>query len=246
MPLLLVDRIGAVIAQNNKIGELVDKANVIIEAANQTNDPAKLDNAKLVRNNALTVIQNNEEKLIKINDQIKQISTYITVFTIAISIINTIANILDNLPAPTAPILSFIVKAIKKLDKILDRIKPIVAALSSFLPIISLAFDSAITVLANYKTQLLKVNGTLEEAATVIPGLIPDIEFGTDFPTYKGFKFALREDSRSSVRGNKRHFAVAIDTNNVDVLKSESSFTLDPNDLIEQLKLVIDRENLIA
>ena len=246
VPLLLVDRIGAVIAQNNKIGELVDKANVIIEAANQTNNPAKLDNAKLVRNNALTVIQNNEEKLIKINDQIKQISTYITVFTIAISIINTIANILDNLPAPTAPILSFIVKAIKKLDKILDRIQPIVAALSTFLPIISLAFDSAITVLANYKTQLLKVNGTLEEAATVIPGLIPDIEFGTDFPTYKGFKFALREDSRSSVRGNKRHFAVAIDTNNVDVLKSESSFTLDPNDLIEQLKLVIDRENLIA
>ena len=48
------------------------------------------------------------------------------------------------------------------------------------------------------------------------------------------------------VRGNKRHYAVAIDTNNVEVLKGELSFTLDPNDLIEQLKLIIDRENLIA
>jgi hypothetical protein len=39
---------------------------------------------------------------------------------------------------------------------------------------------------------------------------------------------------------------VAIDTYNVEVLKSDSSFTLDPNDLVEQLKLIIDRENLIA
>jgi len=246
LPLLLVDRIGAVIAQNSKIGELVDKANAIIEAANASNEAAQLDNAKLVRDNALTVIQNNEEKLIRINDQIKQISTYITVFNIAISIINTIANVLSNLPAPVAPVLAFIVKAIRNLDKILDRIQPIVAALSAYLPIISLAFDSAISILAGYKIQLLKVNGTLEEVASLLPSPLLDIEFGTDFPTYKGFKFALREENRSSVRGNKRHFAVAIDTNNVEVLKSESSFTLDPNDLIEQLKLVIDRENLIA
>lgn len=246
LPLLLVDKIGAVIIQNNKIGELVDKANAIIEAANTSNEAAKLDNARIVRNNALTVIQNNEEKLIRINDQIKQISTYITVFTIAISIINTITNVLSNLPTPVAPILAFVIKAIRKLDSILDKIQPIVAALSAFLPIISLAFDSAISVLANYKTQLLKVNGTLEEVASLLPSPLLDIEFGTDFPVYKGFKFALREDSRSSVRGNKRHYAVAIDTNNVEVLKSESSFTLDPNDLIEQLKLVIDRENLIA
>jgi hypothetical protein len=33
---------------------------------------------------------------------------------------------------------------------------------------------------------------------------------------------------------------------NVEVIKSELSFTLDPNDLIDQLKLIIDSKNLQA
>ena len=78
--------------------------------------------------------------------------------------------------------------------------------------------------------------------------LLPlNITFGTtDFPEYKGFKFALREENnpKFEVRGNKRHYAVAINKQNIEQLKSDSSFTLDPNDLIEQLKLVIDQQNL--
>ena len=73
-------------------------------------------------------------------------------------------------------------------------------------------------------------------------GILPNIE-------YKGFKFAIKEEIGPKaivVRGNKRHYAVAIDTNNVEVIKSEYSFTLDPNDLVDQLKLVIDSQNLIA
>jgi translation initiation factor RLI1 len=73
-------------------------------------------------------------------------------------------------------------------------------------------------------------------------------QFGTITQTYKGFKFAIREENnpKLTVRGNKRHYAVAIDTNNVEVLKSESSFTLDPEDLINTLILIIDKEKLIA
>jgi len=37
---------------------------------------------------------------------------------------------------------------------------------------------------------------------------------------------------------------VAINRDGVEQLKSEYSFTLDPNDLVEQLKLVIDQKNL--
>ena len=44
----------------------------------------------------------------------------------------------------------------------------------------------------------------------------------------------------------KRQFAVAIDRDGVEVLQSDYSFTLDPNDLIEQLKLIIDQRNLQA
>jgi hypothetical protein len=64
---------------------------------------------------------------------------------------------------------------------------------------------------------------------------------------YKGFKFQIKEeqDPRFTVRGTiKRRYAVAINRQGVEVLKSEYSFTLDPNDLIDQLKLVIDKQKL--
>ena len=68
----------------------------------------------------------------------------------------------------------------------------------------------------------------------------------TQFPPYKGFKFEIKEEQnpRFVVKNNKRHYAVAVDRDGVEVLKSDYSFTLDPNDLVEQLKLVIDQRNL--
>ena len=66
------------------------------------------------------------------------------------------------------------------------------------------------------------------------------------FPMYKGFKFEVKEEQNPSfvVKGNKRHYAVAVDRDGVEILKSDYSFTLDPNDLIDQLKLIIDQKNL--
>ena len=46
------------------------------------------------------------------------------------------------------------------------------------------------------------------------------------------------------VQGNKRRYATAINRAGYDVLKSEYSFTLDPDVLIEELKLVISQQNL--
>ena len=66
------------------------------------------------------------------------------------------------------------------------------------------------------------------------------------FGEYKGFKFKIKEEQNTAfvVKGNKRRYAVAIDRDGVEALKSDYSFTLDPNDLIDQLKLVIDQRNL--
>jgi hypothetical protein len=64
---------------------------------------------------------------------------------------------------------------------------------------------------------------------------------------YKGFRFQIKEeqDPRFTVRGTiKRRYAVAINRQGIEVIKSEYSFTLDPNDLVDQLKLVIDRQKL--
>ena len=66
------------------------------------------------------------------------------------------------------------------------------------------------------------------------------------FGEYKGFKFAIKEenDPKFVVRGNKRHYAVAINKLGVEILKSASSFTLDPQQLVEQLKIIIDQQDL--
>jgi hypothetical protein len=231
LALLLTDRIGGVITQNDTIKKLVDNTNKIIIEANESNDPLKLNNAKIVRDNALRVIQSNEDKLNKINEQIKRISVYVTIFGIIISIINAILA----LPIPVLVPLKI------RLQPILQRAIKILAALGALLSVILVSFQKALDILANYKAQLLTINGELDKNASPTP-----VTFGTDYPPYKGFKFALREENnpRFVVRGNKRHFAVAINKQNIEQLKSEPSFTLDPNDLIEQLKLVIDQQNL--
>ena len=65
---------------------------------------------------------------------------------------------------------------------------------------------------------------------------------------YNGFTFSIVEedDPKFVVAGNKRRYAVALDRSGFVVLQSTPSFTLDPNVLIEELKLEIDKRNLEA
>jgi len=240
LALLLTDKISDVISQNDVIKKLVDETNKIITAANESNNPTKLNNAKLSRDNAIRIIQNNENKLIKINNTIKNITVYITIFGTIISIANAILS----LPIPALIPLKI------RLQPILQKALKILAALGALLAIILVSFQKVLDRLNDYKSQLLDINGILENKSDTTSLALSNITFGTaNYGSYKGFKFAIREETGPKakvVAGNKRHFAVAINTDNIEVLKSEPSFTLDPNDLIEQLKLVIDRENLIG
>ena len=256
LTLVLTNQIANIIAGNDRIGKLVRDTNVIIADANESGDPTKLNNAKVARDNAIRIIQSNEDKINKINAQIQRISIYITIFSIIVAIISAI-------PIPTAvpPGVGIPVNLIIKLVKILDKANRILLALSALIPIIINVLDKAVSILEDYKAQLLEINGQLESsAANGDNGGNTSLlnsngangagsNYGTVQTSYKGFTFAIREDNSYggvSVGGFKRHYGVAIDRNNVDVLKSELSFTLDPNDLIEQLKLVIDQQNLIA
>jgi len=65
-------------------------------------------------------------------------------------------------------------------------------------------------------------------------------------PPYKGFNFILKQEQNPNfeIKGNKRNYAVAVNSNGREILKSDYSFTLDPNDLVEQLRLIIDQRNL--
>jgi len=80
-----------------------------------------------------------------------------------------------------------------------------------------------------------------------LSGLVNQITPSTsNLGTYKGFTFFTREenDPKFVVKGNKRHYVVAVDTKNIERIKSDYSFTLNPTQLVTQLKLVIDQQNL--
>ena len=64
--------------------------------------------------------------------------------------------------------------------------------------------------------------------------------------TYNVFTFVVKEenDPKYNVSGNKRHYVMAVDTKNIERLKSDYSFTLNPQQLVSQLKIIIDRQNL--
>ena len=83
-------------------------------------------------------------------------------------------------------------------------------------------------------------NGLLKLANEITPPT------ANDFGTYKGFRFIIKQenDSKFVVRGNKRHYAVAINAREVEQIKSDFSFTLNPQQLVDQLKFIIDQQNL--
>jgi len=242
---MISNKIAEIIAQSDKIGKLVNDTNAIIEDANLSNNPEKLQSAKLSRDNAIRIIDDNIKKLQAINNDIQRISSYIGIFS-------TIVNTITAIPIPTAvpPGIGIPVNLIMRFFKILDKANRIVLLLSAYIPSILSTLQKAIQILNDYKSQLLNINGEIDNASTSTetPEDFLTPPSGTDFPEYKGFKFALREEDNPEfvVRGYKRRYAVAINKAGVEVLKSEFSFTLDPNDLIEQLKLLIDQRNLSA
>ena len=65
---------------------------------------------------------------------------------------------------------------------------------------------------------------------------------------YNGFKFYLKEENNPNfvVKGYKRRYAVAVNQNGKEVIQSDYSYTLEPEVLVEQLKLEINLKNLVA
>lgn len=62
---------------------------------------------------------------------------------------------------------------------------------------------------------------------------------------YKGFTFEIKVDTSQNFQYPKR-YAIARNIQGIQVLRSESSFASNPDILIEELKFVIDRDNLRA
>jgi hypothetical protein len=232
-----------IIKKNSKLQELVNKTNEIIEAANTQE---KINQARILRNNALRILNEQEAKITKIRNLIQTIQRIINILNAVITIILTILRLGSPIPIPLP------IKI--KLQPILQRILKITGGLSIVLSISNIILTEIIFYIQDLKTQLKNlgdlINAKLLDPTIDTEQFLQNLQSQEQFETsYKGFKFKIKEESGPNaliVRGYKRRYAAAIDTNNVEVLKSELSFTQDPQDLIDTLKIIIDRENLIA
>ena len=247
--LQLTNQLIAVISQRKKLEVLVNQVNDYIISANT---PETIQIAINLRNNTITLINNSISKLQKIKKVTEQITIYITVFSIIVAILSSI-------PIPTAvpPGIGIPVNVITKIVKTLEKANKLIASLSVILAICTVLLENEIFKLNELILRLKEISQLLDqstlqnlnnqELTNLTSNLLTNID---QFGEYKGFKFKIKEEQTLGaqqaivVKGNKRHYAVAINRDGVEVIKSDYSFTLDPNDLVEQLKLIIDQQNL--
>ena len=247
--LQLTNQLIAVISQREKLEVLVNQVNDYIISANT---PETIQIAINLRNNTITLINNSISKLQKIKKVTEQITIYITVFSIIVAILSSI-------PIPTAvpPGIGIPVNVITKIVKTLEKANKLIASLSVILAICTVLLENEIFKLNELILRLKEISQLLDqstlqnlnnqELTNLTSNLLTNID---QFGEYKGFKFKIKEEQTLGaqqaivVKGNKRHYAVAVNRDGVEVIKSDYSFTLDPNDLVEQLKLTIDQQNL--
>jgi len=239
--LQLANSFSTLITQRKKLEELVDQVNNYIDT--KVKDQTTVTIATNLRNNAITLINNNIKKLENLKKNIERINKIVTTIVVVVTIIERILS----LPIPI--LLPIKVQFQPKLQKLLR----LISGLSALLVI-------AIMLLSNEIIRLNELRDRLKEVSLKLDGKTLEnlddkqlselsnefLPAGGNYGSYKGFKFAIKEEQNAKfvVKGNKRRYAVAIDRYGVEIIKSEYSFTLDPNDLIEQLKLIIDQQNL--
>jgi hypothetical protein len=239
----------SIVFNNKKLQELIDDTNTIIDAA--TTQEA-INNARVIRNSTLAIIINNERKLDSLNkivDNANRVVTILNISLTAIILLFTIPKPFGLGPTMPTPIAN-------KVKKFQD----LVVALNILISIIKGILDSRLNELNDLKSQLKQLNDILDNilinslSNEQLQSFINEQRnLQSKFAEYKGFKLEIREEETLGaqqavvVRNNiKRKYAVALDKDGVPVLKSDFSFTLDPVDLIEQLKLIIDNNNLQA
>jgi hypothetical protein len=230
----------ALVVNNKKLERLINQTNAYITLANKSNNLTYLTNAKVKRADAVRTLERSEAKLVQIKKIVDTIQTVLTILTIIISI-------LEALPIIPPPVKDRIAKY-----------KEIIIQLTIVLAIISPLLQKEINYLEKLKAQLKQIGDILDSIVAnslnkeQVAILLANVGNNTGFEQYKGFNFAIKAEEnlgahQKIVAGKlKRKFAVAIDRDGVEILQSDYSFTLDPNDLIEQLKLIIDQRNLQA
>ena len=244
--LAIANKLATIVSQRTELEDLVDKTNIIID---QANTPETIAAAINLRNNIVALINNSIRKLENLQSLLGTISIVLTVSSLLINVLGLTTPLTAISTFPGTPVIMGIHDKLR--DKIIALDK-LITALSGVLAIATVLLENEIIALNELIDRLHQVSSLLDGKTLTdlnsqqLTDLSRSLLTDTQFPSYKGFNFKIKEEQNQAfvVKGNKRHYAVAIDRDGVEVLKSDYSFTLDPNDLVEQLKLVIDQKNL--
>jgi hypothetical protein len=236
--LQVANQLSSIISQRSKLEELVDQVNAYIDTANT---PETTTIATNLRNNTVALINSNIGKLQSLQTTLNQINTYLVIF-------NAIVTVLSAIPIPTSvpPGIGIPVNIITRIVKAIEKANKLISALNVVLAIASISLENEVNKLNELILRLKNVNLdglNSQQLSDLTSSIYNNVD---EFPPYKGFKFKIKEEQNQAfvVKGNKRRYAVATNRDGVEILKSDFSFTLDPNDLVDQLKLVIDQRNL--
>jgi hypothetical protein len=231
-----VQRLAKIVQQ---LTDLVDRVNEQILNIQTKQDVLK---ARVVRNAALVELNKAERQITKIRNTIRTLERILRIISIVVRILLLI-------PTPATPgTVKKITDAIMTLDSI-----------TVMLGITREALNGLVIEVQYQRSRLLPISDIIDKAIdndlspNEINALVAQLEGGGQLGpipnvSYKGFTFAIYEenDPRFVVDGNKRRYAVALDRSGFIVLRTEPSFTLNPDVLIEDLKLQIDERNLEA
>lgn len=238
------------------IGNIFSNLNSDIEQLNDdieqfNNEQVGNKQSLINRKNALlNQINSAEKKINSINKILKQLKTVITIF-------QTITITLKALPLPTSPV-PVTVGVINTLSSLLEKTNKTITAFKAVINLIEAELNQIKVDLVELKSQIKLIEDKIENDVIQSSSeqqqnvnfedvLTQQVQIGLSSVTYNGFKFAIKEETAPGapiVSGFKRHYAVAIDTNDVEVLKTDMSFTLDTQVLIDQLKFIIESEGL--
>jgi len=232
-----IQRLAKIVQQ---LTDLVDKVNDQIESIQTKQDVLK---ARITRDAALVELNKAERQITVVRNTIKTLENISTI----ISLVLRVALLIPIPPFAPAKITEKLINAILTLDSI-----------TILLGINRQALEDLIAEVQYQRSRLLPISDIIDQAIDnnltpeEIIGLLGTGNLGQLGPVggvvYRGFTFSIyeEEDPRFVVAGNKRRYAVALDRSGFIRLRSQASFTLDPNVLIEELKLQIDEQNIEA
>jgi hypothetical protein len=231
-------------------------------------DLDQINQARIARNGCISKINQQEKRIQATIKVLNTLNIILTVFNVLARILDLVPvaspfgilskpitilytkakNILDGISSA----LSIIIPILQGAIFILEDLKRQLRDLNQLIEEKTLALLSDVD-LTDYLDQIKyssddPINNINLQDLNTLSGLInqPINSISNNLGAYKGFTFFTREenDPKFNVRGNKRHYVVAVDTKNIERIKSDYSFTLNPTQLVTQLKLVIDQQNL--